>query len=535
LTDLLRKLRPVAAYHDAVGGPDGCLEGTRESLLAHILDWYRSDARRIFWLNGLAGTGKSALARTVADLAEEQGQLGATFFFTRANAARRKPWTVIPTLAHQLAKGRPELCASICNAVAADSDVAHRNIDKQATALLGAAFAAVTAPLPRTLIVLDALDDCEKDGREALITQLLHNIRTAPFSVKIFITSRPEESLKAIFAREEIVSAVLPFVLHQDVKDAEIEGDIMHYLERGFEKVSRMHTGGSSDGTWPTFEQLAEIVRRSGQLFIYAATIMRYVSDPDSLDSPRTRLTELLEQPASHAQVQYQMVDQLYIQLLEGACEVQATDGNQVCTQISTVAATLALLAEPLSSAAMSELLGLPQDRTRGVLSRLSALTFVDSAFFVRLYHPSFQDFILNSDRCTDKRFHVDEARHHSLLAQRCLHILNTQLKRDICGLRDPNVPNGSDDLECRMQKHISEALRYSATYWVHHFTMAAKCSLSLELLQELTTFCDGHLIHWFEIVSLLGRGRLSIAEDGLLRMLQLCQVCPLYACPTVR
>jgi hypothetical protein len=520
----LDKLHPVAAYHDAIGGPDACFQGTRASLLTSLLEWFRTDTRPIFWLSGLAGMGKSTVARTVADFVEKQGQLGATFFFTRADPTRRKPWVVLPTLAHQLAECRPELRAAICGAIAADTNVAQRNIDKQASALFGAAFAAVKSPLPRTLIVLDALDDCEKsgEGRESLLTCLLDSVRAASFSVKILITSRPEESFEALLARPEISSAVLPFALHKDAEPAEIEADIRRYLQGGFRKISEARSD-SGDEIWPTRAQLSEIVRRSGQLFIYATTILRYVSDPDSLDSPRTRLSDLLEKPAANAQLQYHMIDQLYVQLLEKASEVQATNEHEVCQQIRAVAGTLVLLAEPLSSASMSELLGLTQDRTQRILGRLSALTFVDGASSVRLYHPSFQDFILNSERCTDERFHVDEALQHAFLAQRCLHILNSHLKTDICGLRDPSVPNAREDIEGRVHEHVSKSLRYSAIYWVDHFKAAATSPLSTELLQEISTFCDDHLLHWIEVVSL--SSRLTVAEEGLRQMLEFCEV----------
>ncbi|KAJ7792036.1 hypothetical protein B0H14DRAFT_2395020, partial [Mycena olivaceomarginata] len=45
--------------------PQGCLEGTRVDLLADLRAWSRDpDVPRIFWLDGMAGTGKSAIARS---------------------------------------------------------------------------------------------------------------------------------------------------------------------------------------------------------------------------------------------------------------------------------------------------------------------------------------------------------------------------------------------------------------------------------------------------------------------------------------
>ncbi|KAF9882745.1 hypothetical protein FE257_005324 [Aspergillus nanangensis] len=53
-----------------------CLQGTREELLYDINEWAVSpESKCIFWLNGLAGTGKSTISRTVAKSFKKQGFL----------------------------------------------------------------------------------------------------------------------------------------------------------------------------------------------------------------------------------------------------------------------------------------------------------------------------------------------------------------------------------------------------------------------------------------------------------------------------
>ena len=63
-----------------------CLENTRVDVLRQIFDWADGqDERCIFWLNGLAGTGKSTIARTVALEYFERKRLRASFFFSRGS------------------------------------------------------------------------------------------------------------------------------------------------------------------------------------------------------------------------------------------------------------------------------------------------------------------------------------------------------------------------------------------------------------------------------------------------------------------
>jgi hypothetical protein len=90
----LRKLLPSAsgAKHSAYVSADGaqgdevlCHQGTRVALLDTIMAWSAaSDARHVFWLSGIAGTGKSTIARTVARRCADARRPSASFFFVRS-------------------------------------------------------------------------------------------------------------------------------------------------------------------------------------------------------------------------------------------------------------------------------------------------------------------------------------------------------------------------------------------------------------------------------------------------------------------
>ena len=58
------------------------------------------DETHVYWLNGIAATVKSTIARTVAgDIYYERGRLGASFFFSRGGGDIGSPDKFIITVA----------------------------------------------------------------------------------------------------------------------------------------------------------------------------------------------------------------------------------------------------------------------------------------------------------------------------------------------------------------------------------------------------------------------------------------------------
>jgi hypothetical protein len=130
----------------------------------------------------------------------------------------------------------------------------------------------------------------------------------------------------------------------------------------------------------------------------------------------------------------------------------------------------------------------------------------VDEEAPVRLFHPSFPDFITNEERCRDDRFLVTRPEGHLQLATRCLEIMNNGLRQDICDIQDPSLSNSEvADLEERLARAVPSELRYACQYWHIHLQYADVFSGS-GLLAALATFCTRHLLHWVELLSLMNK-----------------------------
>ncbi|THC92390.1 hypothetical protein EYZ11_008136 [Aspergillus tanneri] len=111
---------------------DICLPDTRMEIRRQITEWAESsESKCIFWLNGMAGTGKSTIARTVAQSFKEKGQLGATFFFKRGEADRANAKRLISTIAQQLVIKHWQLAPGILKAIELDPNISAKSLREQ--------------------------------------------------------------------------------------------------------------------------------------------------------------------------------------------------------------------------------------------------------------------------------------------------------------------------------------------------------------------------------------------------------------------
>ncbi len=177
--------------HDSI-----CLPETRVELLQEIATWADGlDERCIFWLNGLAGTGKSTIARTIARKYYEQRRLGASFFFSRGGGDAGHAGKFFTSIAVQLASKSPSLKQRICEAVADHSDISSQSLcDQWHHLVLGPLSQLNDNPSQSSLVlVVDALDECENELDIRTVVQLLAEAQSLRnLRLRVFMTSRPE-------------------------------------------------------------------------------------------------------------------------------------------------------------------------------------------------------------------------------------------------------------------------------------------------------------------------------------------------------
>ncbi|KAL3476573.1 quinon protein alcohol dehydrogenase-like superfamily [Aspergillus californicus] len=486
---------------------DECLPGTRTELLHRIDEWTRSlHGKCIFWLSGMAGTGKSTILITLSRYLKSKQLLGASFFFKRGEEDRGNAKKLFPTLIQQLALSVPQLASSIRKVIEDNPYIAEKALNEQFDKLLLQPLLELDQDQDTTIIiVIDALDECEREADIQAILQLLPQVqKLTSVQLRFFLTSRPELGIQLGF--KDISGDHQNLVLHE-IPAQVLEHDISLFLKHKFSQIQKER---SLPLNWPGEPNIHTLFSISVPLFISAATICRFIKDLNW--DPEMRLAAILRDQANYASKMGKTYLPILNQLLTGQGK---RESERMVQEFHNTVGFIILLHTPLPIKALAKLLGI-EDTT--VSSRLRLLHSVLSIpvephLPVRLLHLSFRDFLLDPD-IEDTRFWVEKEEKHQGLLNKCLSIMRHSLKKNICNLSSYGTRRVLIDTDS-VQLCLPLELQYSCRYWVHHLI---ECKDPVAELDNVFSFLKDHFLHWVEAMSILG----IVAEViGLIELLE--------------
>ncbi|KAF9789341.1 hypothetical protein BJ322DRAFT_1018021 [Thelephora terrestris] len=485
----------------------GCLKGTREDVLDEIESWSRDfDMSPVYWLNGLAGTGKSTIAQTIAERIFADGRLGASFFCSRDFKDRRDLRYILPTLAFQLAHNYPDFRSIIVPLLQSNPDIAHEKMYNQMETLIAEPLSSLGIS---TVIVIDALDECaDEDPQSAILSVMGRLVGEIP-KVKFLITGRPEPRIQSGFRLELLRPLTDVFVLHE-VEPSIVNTDIRLFFKHGLCELAK-RTGVDQD-IWPTDQHLDLLCERAGGLFVYAVATLKFLDH--RFTPPNKQLDIIIQAPGSTAYEGNARVkpsttlDSLYLASFQSAFIGLDTKDNET---VRLVVGTVVLAINPLPPSAIATLINLGKQEVMNILRLIHSLLKLpeDPASEVLPFHKSFPDFITNPHRCPDTRFYISPPASHLKLALRCLMLMNNNLEWNLLSL--PNYALNSEvmDLEERVGNHISCALQYACRSWHHHLSEATEDVTAI--IPVLQSFLQDGFLAWLEVLSVIDATRDAI------------------------
>jgi hypothetical protein len=483
------------------GDRQGCLKGTRKEVLQEIEHWSASkQGQQIFWLNGLAGTGKSTIAQTFAETSFADGRLGASFFCSQHFEARSNLKAIFPTLAFQLAFQYPLFQKKLVQVLKVHPDVEQESLCSQMEKL-------IVGPLQTThistLIIIDALDECRDEEPASAILSILSCYVDQVPSVKFFITGRPEPRIRSGFRLKSLHPITEVLKLHE-VKPETVNSDIKLYFQTQLANLAENRSDCDSTEEWPSPSDVEILCQKAAGFFIYASTVIKFVTSTTCM--PAEQLSRITSLPQSTSHEGRFGIDLLYTQVLEQAVDDQDVDVEALYLRLRTVVGAVLLVFNPLSVKALSDLLRVPG--ASSTLRPLHSLLLIPTSAKdpVRIYHKSFPDFLMDPGRCKNKQFLVDPPVHHRKILLSCLGLMRERLKRNICNLDDHTVLSEVEDLSTCLKTHIGDALEYACQFWTRHLVEVPSSSHDVE---EVYTAIDGFFttcfLSWIEVLSLTG------------------------------
>jgi len=455
----------------------------------------------VFWLNGLAGTGKSTIAQTFAEISFADGRLGASFFCSRDFEDRSNLQAIFPTLAFQLAYRYLPFREELVRVLRANPGVERESLCSQMEKII---VGPLEASRIRTLIIIDALDECkDEEPASAILSVLSRYVDEIP-NVKFFITGRPEPRIRSGFRLKSLRPVTEVLRLH-DVKRSLVDSDIKLFFRTRLADIAQARSDCNFTQDWPNPSDINILCEKAAGFFIYASTVVKFVGFKNR--TPTGQLDRIVSLPQNTTHEGRSGIDLLYTQVLEQAVDDMDVDAEEIHSHFRTVVGAVLLVLNPLSMTALSDLLQVSDIPT--TLRSLHSLLLVPDSIEdpIRAFHKSFPDFLMDPVRCKDQQFFVEPAVHHTEILLSCLRLMGERLKRNICNLDDYAVLSKIGDLPTHQQDQIGDALEYACRFWAKHLLRVPISSPHTEEVQRVVErFFKTHLLYWIEVLALMGK-----------------------------
>ncbi|RXW17731.1 hypothetical protein EST38_g8130 [Candolleomyces aberdarensis] len=330
--------------HDSAERCDApkCHPETRVAVQDEIVSWIlhgdeEEEPRKVLWITGPAGGGKTAIMGSIADTCHKKGLLACGFFFSSfaGSANRRTKTCLIATLAYQLVQhdALRDVGERILSCVERNPVIFERQLEVQVDQLLLQPLRECRrvpdAPSWPKVIVIDGLDECEtekyddlarsprvaprtKEAEQAEILSALLNATNDPsFPFRIIIASRPEPAIQSFFT--DIAHHTTRKIFLDDKYNP--DADMSLFLESKFADIRRQYQLSAS---WPSDDVKRTLVQNASGQFIYVATAIRFIEGPSA--PPQKLLDQVLELQVTDASTNpFVPLDALYTHILNSS------------------------------------------------------------------------------------------------------------------------------------------------------------------------------------------------------------------------
>jgi hypothetical protein len=378
------------------------------------------------WLKGSAGVGKTAIAGSIAERCAGNGNLIASFFFSRFDPSRNDAGHLVATIAYQMISKIPECSMDVAMAIKRDPLIFQRDLDIQFHSL-------IVNPLHNLMesgydkhpgvphvIVVDGLDECkDQDFQVKILKMFVNLLPLCPFPIRLLVASRPERHLVAAFQGAPVSNVATELDLDQQFPSYY---DVRTYFIAKFDEIKTTHQVKEHiPSDWPSQYDILTLTQKASGQFIYASTVIKYVASISHHPVERLDNILALQSTGNVAENPLAEVDALYLGIIS---HVRHPKG-----EVLKILTPVVFAKAPLDEFELEAFLNYRQGGIRLLLTDLASVisSVEDDSGFRRIsvFHASFADFLRDSARSKD--LCVSTLHEQTSIVRRCFEILRAQ------------------------------------------------------------------------------------------------------------
>ncbi|KAL7894786.1 WD40-repeat-containing domain protein [Trichoderma sp. SZMC 28014] len=459
-----------------------------------FLQWRDDEERRLLWIRGDPGKGKTML---LCGIANELRRISASsgpisYFFCQATDQRiNNANAVLWGLMFMLVDQQPALMHHIRSKY--DASGKGLFLGGNSWFALSEIFSDMLKDpaLTHAYLLIDALDECVSN-REPLLDLVVQNLSTSS-RVKWILSSRNWPEIERQLAESEDLERIsLSLEVNADLVSRAVDAYIEHEISQL--GVIKYHPALKD-------QMQQQMQQKANGTFLWVALVVKDLRDGQDAEyeDPLYILNILKEMPSDLAS--------LYSLMVERIDKLKGNTPN-LCKRILSIAA---LASRPLSLTELRVLAGFGNDRINDqTMERLvnkcgSFLTIRDCTIY--FIHQSAKDHLILDKPTQPIIFSSGHSEVHYTIFSHSLRAMTLVLKENIYAL--PHPDSHIDEVETPDPDPLA-AVRYSCAYWIDHLCNGISNSRNptyqncFDDAGPVSVFLRTHFLHWLEALSLL-------------------------------
>ena len=434
--EILKQLAKVDTQNIIRYHSERYLEGTRESIFAQVKNWLNdtNSPNRVMVIVGNAGMGKSVIAAELSKRMHEDGRLSGSHFCQHDKVRHRNPKVMLQSLAYQLSHSLPDYRKALVKQLSRNLGVEINDMEVEDLfeLLFEEPLSRLTDPNSTCLVIVDALDESEYQGRNELLDVIAKCFNKLPLWIRFLVTTRPEINIC------DSLKGLQPLLL--EPSDEENLKDIRFLFEK------RLSCMLQSENREVIFQ---ELVQKSEGLILWAQLLTDFIIENNSSFLTLEVLNNTVPSGISS-------IFQSYFTRLESELrkELMITE-DQFLNFLSALTAAR----EPLPVEFVWKLL-FPGKISSAFQRKVSkAITCISSLLpvqdgCVHFFHKSLKDWLSDNIRFSQHNHSVDENEGHRILSGLCIGELDEVKRKGV-----PSSEQFSDTTKYALQHGVQHIL----------------------------------------------------------------------------